>query len=119
MLFNELNEDNWLLFATKNYENPTLVTYQDFEEDIKRFKYIKRLLRRYEMTGELKTHLLLNHIIVVYNVFNDAATLLLFYKIETKYWGTLKAFMSYLNRLPEKISTSDIDEECLKSLNLL
>jgi len=119
MLFNELTEENWLFFAIKNYENPASVTYEDFEEDLKRFKYIKRLLRRYEMTGELKTHLILNHIIVMYNVFNDAATPLLFYKIETKYWSTLKAFMSYLNRLPEEISTSDIDEECLKNLNLL
>lgn len=117
MLINELNENNWLFFAIKNYNNPASVTYEDFEEDLKRFKYIKRLLRRYEMQGELKTHLILNHIIVLYNIFNDAATLLLFYKVESKYWGTLKAFMDYLNRLPPGIDTTDIDEQCLKSLN--
>jgi hypothetical protein len=119
MLFNELNENNWLFFAIKNYNNPASVTYSDFEEDLKRFKYIKRLLKRYEMHGELKTHLILNHIIVMYNIFNDAATLLLFYKIESKYWETLKAFMIYLDRLPPGINTTDIDEQCLKNLKLI
>jgi hypothetical protein len=119
MIFNELTDDNWLFFAIKNYDNPTSVTYNDFEEDLKRFKYIKRLLKRYEVGGELKTHLILNHIILLYNTFNDAATPLLFYKIESKYWGTLKAFMIYLNRLSPEINTTDIDEQCLKSLKLI
>ena len=82
MKFDELNQDNWSIFAIKNYNNPQSVTYSDFEEDIKKFKYIKRLFRRYETTGELKTHLILNHIILLYNVFGDAATPLLFFKIE-------------------------------------
>ena len=80
MNFSELTHDNWLFFAIQNYNNPSSVTYSDFEEDLKRFKYIKRLLKRYETTGELKTHLILNHVIVLYNVFDDAATPLLFYK---------------------------------------
>ena len=74
MKFDELTPDNWTLFAIKNYNNPQSVTYSDFEEDIKKFKYIKRLFRRFETTGELKKHLILNHIILLYNVFGDAAT---------------------------------------------
>lgn len=74
MLFDELTQDNWVMFAIKHYDNPTSVTYSDFEEDLNRIKYIKRLLRRHDTTGELKSHLILNHIIVMYNVFDDAAT---------------------------------------------
>ena len=102
MIFDELTPENWLFFAIKHYDNPTSVTYSDFEEDLNRIKYIKRLLRRYDTTGELKSHLILNHVIVMYNVFDDAATPLLFYKIEATYWSILKAFMLFLNRLPER-----------------
>ena len=118
MNISELNQENWLIFAIKNYNNPLSVTYSDFEEDLKRFKYIKRLLRRYESTGELKTHLILNHVIVLYNVFDEAATPLLFYKVEATYWSIIKAFMLFLNRLPPKLN-EDVDEECLKQLNLI
>ena len=118
MNISELNQENWLIFAIKNYNNPLSVTYSDFEEDLKRFKYIKRLLRRYETTGELKTHLILNHVIVLYNVFDDAATPLLFYRVEATYWSTIKAFMLFLNRLPPKLN-EDVDQECLKQLNLI
>ena len=114
----ELDHENWLFFAIQNYNNPSSVTYSDFEEDLKRFKYLKRLLRRYETTGELKTHLILNHVIVLYNVFDDAATPLLFYKTEATYWSIIKAFMLFLNRLPPKLN-EDVDEECLKELNLI
>jgi len=109
MNFYELNPDNWEMFAIKHYYNPTAVTREDFEEDLNRIKYIKRLFKRYETTGELKTHLIINHIIVMYNVFGDAATPLLFYKIEKQYWSMLKAFMAFLNRLPDSINT-DIDQ---------
>ena len=118
MYIAELTPDNWLFFAIQNYNNPSSVTYADFEEDIKRFKYIKRLLRRYETTGELKTHLILNHVIVLYNVFGEAATPLLFYKTEATYWSQMKAFMLFLNRLPLTLN-EDVDEECLKELNLI
>ena len=118
MNIRELNHENWLFFAIQNYNNPLSVTYSDFEEDLKRFKYIKRLLKRYETTGELKTHLILNHVIVLYNVFDDAATPLLFYRVEATYWSTIKAFMLFLNRLPLTLN-EDVDEECLKELNLI
>lgn len=106
------------MFAMKHYENPTSVTYEDFEEDLNRFKYIKRLFKRYETSGELKTHLILNHIILVYNVFDEAATPLLFFKIEATYWPLLKAFLLFLNRLPEPLN-ENINQECLKQLNLI
>ena len=118
MIFDELTHENWVLFAIKHYDNPTSVTYTDFEEDLNRIKYIKRLLRRYDTTGELKTHLILNHIIVMYNVFDDAATPLLFFKIEATYWSILKAFMLFLNRLPESFNV-DVNQVCLKQLNLI
>ena len=69
MKFDELNEDNYMMFAIKHYENPQAITQEDFYDDMKRFKYVKRLLRRYKKTGVLKTHLLLNHFISIYNVF--------------------------------------------------
>tara|TARA_B100001939_G_C16473482_1_gene418276 strand:+ start:170 stop:526 length:357 start_codon:yes stop_codon:yes gene_type:complete len=118
MRFDELSQDNWLIFAIKHYDNPLSVTYEDFEEDLKRFKYIKRLLRRYETTGDFKVHLILNHIIILYNAFGDAATPLLFLKIDATHWSILKAFMFFLDRLPTSLNT-DIDQECLRQLNLI
>ena len=118
MNIRELDHENWLFFAIQNYNNPSSVTYSDFEEVLKRFKYIKRLLRRYETTGEFKKHLLLNHIIILYNVFDDAATPLLFYKIEATYWSVIKAFMLFLNRLPPNLNY-EVDKECLKELDLI
>jgi len=120
MRFNELNEDNYLLFAIKNYNNPQAVTKDDFFEDLKRFKWIKRLLRRYKKEGELKTHLLINHFIILYNVFGDAATPLLFYKIDREFWGVIKTFVVYLDRLPDyphtEVHDIEIDNFCLDKL---
>ena len=118
MNIRELDHENWLFFAIQNYNNPSSVTYSDFEEYLKRFKYINRLLRRYKMTNELKTHLILNHVIVLYNVFGDAATPLLFYKVEATYWSIIKAFMLFLDRLPPELN-EEVDKECLKQLNLI
>lgn len=98
---NELNNDNFLIFAIKNYDNPSCNGMSDLEEDLKRFKYIKRLFRRYESTGVLNERLILNHLIVLYNVFDNAATKMLFYKIEKKYWSYLKTFLVFLTRVPE------------------
>lgn len=121
MIFNELNEDNFLLFAIKNYENPQAVTKEDFERDLNHFKYIKRLLKRYKREGELKTHLLLNHFIILYNIFGEAATPMLFFKIEKELWSSLKSFIIFLNRLPEYpksgIHDIQVDLFCLKELN--
>ena len=120
MIFSELNEENFLLFAIKNYENPQAVTREDFDKDLNHFKYIKRLLKRYQNSGELKTHLLLNHFIILYNIFGDAATPMLFFKIESDLWSTMKTFVIFLNRLPEYpkcyIHDIPVNLECLQSL---
>ena len=101
MLFNELNEGNFKLFAIKNYENPQAVTEADFEKDLNHFKYIKRLLKMYKNSGELKSHLIINHFIVLYNIFGDAATPMLFHKIEKDLWPVMKTFVVFLNKLPD------------------
>jgi hypothetical protein len=121
MLFHELNSENFLLFAIKNYENPQAVTREDFDKDLNHFKYIKRLLNRYKSTGELKTHLLLNHFIVLYNIFGEATTPMLFYKIdEQELWSCLKTFVVFLDKLPEfphtYIHDLDIDDNCMQEL---
>jgi hypothetical protein len=99
MIFTVLNADNYLLFAMKHYDNPQSVTYEDFQEDMMRFKYLKRLFGRYVKTGTLRNHLILNHLIVLFNVFGDAAIPLLIFKIESQYWGILKSYLEFLNRL--------------------
>lgn len=120
MIFNELNADNFLLFAIKNYENPQAVTKDDFQKDLNHFKYIKRLLKRYKKTGELKTHLLINHFIVLYNMFGEAATPMLFLKIDREMWPQVKTFIVFLNRLPQYPKTYihdiKIDLNCLEKL---
>ena len=120
MIFNELNEDNFLLFAIKYHQNPQAVTRKDFERDLNHFKYIKRLLKRYRNTGELKTHLLVNHFIIIYNIFGEAATPMLFFKIDSELWPAMKSFIIFLNKLPEYPKTYihdiKVDLECMKSL---
>ena len=121
MKFDELNEENHLLFAIKYYENPHAATMEDFEEDLKRFKYIKRLLKKYVVSGELKHHLILNHIIICFNIFGDGTIPLLFYKIEKEYWSILKTFLLFLNRIPDYpksgLDAIDIDKDCNAILN--
>ena len=121
MRFDELNEENYIIFAIKHYENPQAITQDDFFEDMKRFKWIKRLLNKYKNTGELNVHLVVNHFMLLYNVFGEATTPLLFYKINKELWGVLKTFVLYLGRLPEYPKTTihdiPVDIECLKILN--
>ena len=123
MKFDELNENNYLLFAIKFYDNPQALTRDDFEDDLKRIKYIKRLLKRYKNTGELKVHLILNHLTVLFNVFDDAAVALLFYNLEEDLWPIVKSFLVFLNRIPEypktKVDTIDVDQNVIKQLNNL
>ena len=120
MIFTELTEDNFLLFAIKNYENPQAVTKEDFDKDLNHFKYIKRLLKRYKNTGQLKTHLLLNHFIILYNIFGEATTPMLFFKIEKDLWSAMKTFVMFLGKLPEypksQIHDIQVDLTCLKEL---
>ena len=120
MIFTELTEDNFLLFAIKNYENPQAVTKEDFDKDLNHFKYIKRLLKRYKNTGQLKTHLLLNHFIILYNIFGEATTPMMFFKIEQDLWASMKTFVMFLGKLPDypKSAMHDIQPDlyCLKEL---
>jgi hypothetical protein len=123
MRFDELNESNYLLFAIKFYDNPQAVTKDDFETDLKRIRYIKRLLKRYKNSGELIVHLILNHLIILFNVFNDATVPLLFYNLEEELWPSIKSFLLFLNRIPEypKTLIDDIeaDQNCLIQLKAL
>ena len=100
MKFDELNKDNFTIFAIRYYDNPTVSTSEEFNEDLKRFKYVKRWLKKYHETGDMNSHLLLNHIIIIFNCWNDAAVPMFFYKTESEYWPYLKSFFMYLNRLP-------------------
>ena len=121
MNFNELNKDNFLLFSIRYYENPTSSTQDEFEEDLKRFKYVKRWLKKYHDSGTINSHLLLNHIIVIFNCWGDAAIPMLFYKLEKEYWGYLKSFLIFLDRIPQyppsNIDSIQEDLNIMKELN--
>ena len=117
-MFEKITKKNWLFYAIKNYNVPNLDSEQEFYEDVKRFKYLKRLFRKYKTTGELKTRLVLNHIIVLSNVFgNEAAATLLLFKIEREYWSILKTFLQYLNiMLTEELPNVKVNKTLLSNL---
>jgi hypothetical protein len=101
-LFETLTSDNFIMYAMQNYDNPACVDIQEFEEDLKRFKYLKRLLNRYKNNGDLQERLILNHIIVIYNVFGiEASNRMMQFKIDDSYWPALKPFLIYLGYLSE------------------
>ena len=100
--FSTLTPENINMFAIKHYSNPSCVDEQEFLDDMKRFKYLKRLFRKYDTSKDLKMRLIINHIIILANVFGvDAATSLLFFKIEREHWSILKAFLVFLHYMPE------------------
>ena len=117
----DLNDENFLIFAIKNYNNPGCEGLSDLEEDLKRFKYLKRLFRKYELTGNMKVRLAVNHIVVLHNVFStDTATTLLLFKIDRVYWPILKSILSYLNYLyPNELDDITKDEKIAKMLEEL
>ena len=105
-MYEKINANNVVMYAIHHYNNPQCEGEKEFEDDLKRFKYIKRLLRKYHETGILKERLLLNHMIVLHNVFgSDAVATLLLYKIQEEYWPTLKSFLIFLN----SISSEELD----------
>ena len=122
-MFKEITKDNWLLFAQHHYDNPTLQKEQEFYDDIKRFKYLKRLFRKYRATENIKIRLVLNHVIVLANVFGvEAACILLLYKVEKIYWPYLKSVLVYLDYLyPHELNDvktdKNIDELLKEELN--
>ena len=100
--FSKLTPENINMFAMKHYDNPACLDEQEFLDDMKRFKYLKRLFRKYDTSKVLKIRLILNHIIVLANVFGvDASSTLLFFKIDKKHWSILKTFLVYLSYMPE------------------
>jgi hypothetical protein len=108
LLQDKLSDSNFLLYAMHHYDNPQCHSLEEFEEDLKKFLYLKKLLSRYKKDGELRERLILNHIIVLYNVFGDAATNMLFYKVDEDCWDTLVTFLVYLERMPEQVTQHSI-----------
>ena len=101
-IFENLNHRNFKLYAMQHYNNPECTEVDEFKEDVNRFKYIKRLLSRYEAHDDLKERLILNHLIVIYNVFGiQPANRMIWYKIEKEHWPYIKPFLVFLNYLPE------------------
>ena len=107
-LFDDLNEKNYVHFAMKYYDNLQCTSIEEFNEDLNKIKYVKRLFNRFLETGELRTNLILNHLIVIYNVFeNEAATRMLFFRVERRFYSILKPFLLFMNRLPKVVRGID------------
>jgi len=101
-LFDELNNDNFLLYAAQNYTNNQCVNAEEFYDDLNRFKYIKRLISRYLQTGEIQERLLINHIVVIFNLFGiEAAKKMLWFRINEEDWPIIKPVLLYLNYITE------------------
>ena len=103
-MFEILSHDNIMLYCAKHYENPQCTGIDDFNDDLNHIKYLKRLFNRYTKTNDLKTNLIFNHLILLYNVFeNEAVTRVLFHRINEEHWSILKPFLIALSHLPETI----------------
>ena len=117
MIFDDITDDNFLMFAMKEYNDIQCTDIEEFYDDLKKIKYIKRLFNIYKNNGQLKERLILNHLIVFYNVFPiQAGTRILFYKIEKTFWPMLKTFLIFLDRMPETVES--IREETLRSTDI-
>jgi hypothetical protein len=106
MIYEKLDGNNFVLFAAKHYDNPQCHDTTEFYDDLKRFKYLKRLFVKYHESGELRERLILNHLIILYNVFGEVTTRMLFLKLEGHY-PYLKPFVVMLGHMPEKIMVED------------
>lgn len=109
-----LTPENFLQFAMNCYENPQCFNIKEFEKDLNRFDYLKKLLNRYKSIGELRERLILNHIIVIYNVFGDSATDMLLHKLP-EHKSSLITFMIYLNRVSEN-NIYELDQTIIEVL---
>ena len=120
-IFDKLTSRNFKLFASQHYNNPECCEVEEFEEDLTRFKYLKRLLRRYEQYEDLQERLILNHIIVLYNVFGiEAANRMMWFKVEPEHYSILKTFLIFLNYLPEDSHVEiPLDQEIINRLRNL
>jgi pilus assembly protein TadC len=105
-MFDDLNDDNFLIYAAKAYDKPHIIT-SEFEEDLKRLKYVKRLLRKYRQTGDFKERLILNHVIILSNVFGVEPTVnMLFFKVDPDDYPLLKTILIFLNYMPKRLTIS-------------
>jgi hypothetical protein len=118
-----LTNSNFIQYAMKHYDNNQCATVEEFEEDLKRFLYLKKLFSRYRANGELRERLILNHIIVLYNIFGKATTNMLFFKINEESWSALVTFLVYLERMPDNLpqhsialADVELDNEIIKVL---
>ncbi len=120
-MYEKITNENIIMFAIKHYDNPQCEGEKEFYDDMKKFKYIKRLLRKHNDTNVLKERLLLNHIIVLHNLFgSEACVTLLLFKIQREYWSTLKSFLLFLNMIREdELSDINEDKEVLSILRKL
>ena len=120
-IFEDLNEENFTLFAIRHYDNPQCTSTEEFYEDIRRFRYLKRLLKRYYNTGELRERLILNHLIILNNVFGvENAVRMLQYKIDDEYWPVLKTSLLYLEYIDEEFRVEiPLDKEVVKRMREL
>ena len=118
----KLSPHNFVMYAMKMYTNPHCSGIEEFKEDLSRIKYIKRLLIKYKKYGDLKERLILNHIIILQNVFGvEGCVRILFYKLSKELHSYLKAFLEYLQYLPYEIPEADIigihsDHRIMKTL---
>jgi hypothetical protein len=121
LVFEKLTEENLFLYAAKHYDNPTFTDIEDFHEDLKRFKYIKRLLNRYLEHGDLAERLILNHLIVVFNMFGVEATLnILDLKLEEKHWPVVKPFLIFLKYIAnDQYTEIEMDKTVVDRLRLI
>ena len=123
MKFDELTDGNYMMYALLHYDNPHCIDISEFFEDVKRLHYIRRLFKRYNDDGVMKERLIINHLIVFYNVFEvKAATRILFFKVEKEYHPVLKTFLVFLNKMPYDIdhkltlTNIDLDEKLVEIL---
>ena len=117
-MYEKITTENVMMFAIKHYDNPQCEGEKEFHDDMKRFKYIKRLLRKHKDSDILKERLLLNHIIILNNLFGpEACVTFLLFKIQQEYWGTLKSFLLYLNMIrDDELTEVESNEEVLNVL---
>lgn len=108
-----IDENNYLVVAMNHYQNPACITVTEFEEDLKKVTYIKKLISKPEKNARL----LLNHLVTFFNVFGDVAVYLLFFKVDREHWGTLATFLIFINRMPESIPQFGIRTSDLKLCN--
>lgn len=117
-----IDDNNFLLIAMNNYQNPSCCTLEEFEEDLRKITYIKKQLAK----KDKNTRLILNHIIVLFNVFGNAALYMLFHKVDKEQWGSLSTFLLYISRMPDeipefnvKLSSLTLDESVIRELRKL